>query len=148
MRIKKFYGMVFAALLICGSFQVMGEAANKDAFKTEVLEAKMPVVVLFLAKWCGPCEKGRKVVDELEKDYSGKVKFREVNTDEDGSAQITQKYGVSNLPTFMLFKDGRPLEMPVDKGVTLTEKEAVFLVGSGAQTKEKLKKWIESVLKK
>jgi len=73
-------------------------------FQKEVLESKIPVLVDFWAPWCGPCRMVAPVVEEIEKDYEGKIKVCKVNVDEAGSA--AEKYNVMSIPTLALFKDG------------------------------------------
>jgi thioredoxin 1 len=79
--------------------------ANFDA---EVLKSKMPVVVDFFAEWCGPCRSLTPIVEELARDFAGRVKIGKVDVDH-ASATPT-RYGVRVVPTLILFKDGRDVE--------------------------------------
>ena len=79
-----------------------------NAFQVEVLEADVPVVVDFGAEWCHPCKQLDPVVEELAKEWDGKVKFLKI--DADTNIDATMRYQVFGLPTLILFKDGEPKE--------------------------------------
>jgi len=76
-------------------------------FNEVVLQAKTPFLVDFWAPWCGPCRMVAPVVDELAKEYDGRVGFGKVNVDE--NPKIASQYGIMSIPTLILFKDGKPV---------------------------------------
>ncbi len=76
---------------------------DKD-FKKEVLESSIPVMVDFYAEWCGPCKQMAPIVDDLAKQFEGKVKIGKV--DVDANPETPQMYGVQSIPTFVLLKNG------------------------------------------
>ena len=79
----------------------MNEITDKD-FEDKVLKSKTPVLVDFWAPWCGPCKMAGPVLEELSKEYQGKVEFMKVNVDE--NQESSKKYGVMSIPTTILFK--------------------------------------------
>jgi thioredoxin len=79
--------------------------ANFDA---EVLKSPVPVLVDFTATWCGPCKALAPIVEELAKDFAGKVKMGKLDIDH--SRNVPSKYGIMAVPTIILFKGGREVE--------------------------------------
>jgi len=77
---------------------------NDATFEPEVLKSEVPVLVDYWAEWCGPCKAIAPVLDEVAKEYSGKLKVAKVNVDE--NQEIPKKYGIRGIPTLMLFKNG------------------------------------------
>lgn len=59
----------------------------------------------FWAPWCGPCKMMNPIIDELEKEFSGKVEIERINVDEQGD--LAQKYGVMSIPTYVVLKDDK-----------------------------------------
>ena len=74
-------------------------------FKEEVIESEMPVMVDFWAEWCYPCKMLAPTIGELAKDFAGKIKVGKVDTD--SNREIPLKYGISAIPTVMVFKGGQ-----------------------------------------
>ena len=77
-------------------------------FSDEVLNASEPVLVDFWAPWCGPCRQLTPVIEQLSAENAGSAKVGKMNIDE--HAQAAQQYGVSSIPTVMLFKGGEVVE--------------------------------------
>ncbi|MBK8816735.1 MAG: thioredoxin TrxA [Methylococcaceae bacterium] len=73
-------------------------------FKETVINADGPVLVDYWAEWCGPCKMIAPILDEIAKDYAGKLKVAKLNIDENPATP--QHYGVRGIPTLMLFVDG------------------------------------------
>ncbi len=80
-------------------------------FKTEVLESNQVAVVDFWAEWCGPCRMVGPIVEELAKDYIGKVKVGKVNVD--FNPGIAMMYGIRNIPTILFIKGGQVVDKQV-----------------------------------
>ena len=78
---------------------------SESNFDQEVLNSELPVMVDFWAVWCGPCKVLGPIVDEIAKDYEGKLKVGKLNVDENNS--IAMKYGVMSIPTLKFFKGGK-----------------------------------------
>ena len=74
-------------------------------FDSEVLQSPQPVLVDFWAEWCYPCRMLAPTIDELAEEYAGRVKVGKLDTD--GNRQVSLKFGISAIPTVMLFKDGQ-----------------------------------------
>jgi thioredoxin 1 len=96
-------------------------------FAAEVLNSEVPVLVDFWATWCGPCRSISPIVEELAKEFTGKVKITKLNVDENPA--IPSQYGVRGIPTLILFKGGKILDQIV-----------------GAVPKARLKAMIEKAL--
>ena len=77
---------------------------NDSNFEQEVLKHNGPVMVDFWATWCGPCRMLGPVVEELAKEYKGKVKVCKLNTDE--GPDTSAKYRITSIPTIIFFKNG------------------------------------------
>jgi thioredoxin 1 len=102
---------------------------DQSSFERDVLNSQMPVLVDFWAPWCGPCKAVAPIVEELAKEYKGKVEFAKLNVDD--APFVASKFGVMSIPTIMVFKGGKPMQHAI-----------------GYQPKEQLKKLLENVLAK
>lgn len=73
-------------------------------FEQDVLQSQLPVLVDYWAEWCGPCKMIAPILDEISKEYAGRIKVAKLNIDE--NQQTPPKYGIRGIPTLMLFKNG------------------------------------------
>lgn len=80
---------------------------TSENFDTEVLGAKIPVLVDFYADWCGPCKMMAPVIEKLAEELEGKIKIGKCNVDEE--MDLAQKYRISSIPAFIVFRDGKPV---------------------------------------
>lgn len=74
------------------------------SFEADVVKSEIPVLVDFWAEWCGPCRMVAPILEELSKEYAGKIKIVKLNVDENNVSAAT--YGVRGIPTLLLFKNG------------------------------------------
>ena len=106
----------------------MAEKVFTDAnFEADVLKSDMPVVVDFWAPWRGPCRMVSPIIEDLAREYEGKVAVGKMNVDE--NPQVAGELGVMSIPTVMVFKGGHPVKSLV-----------------GAQGRETYKKNIDEAL--
>ena len=75
-----------------------------DSFEPEVLKSEVPVLVDYWAEWCGPCKSIAPLLDQVAKEYDGRLKIAKLNVDE--NQQVPAKFGIRGIPTLMLFKNG------------------------------------------
>lgn len=96
-------------------------------FDNEAMKSDVPVVVDFWAPWCAPCRVVSPIIEELAKDYQGKVKVGKLNVDD--NPNTASQYGIMSIPTISIFKGGKPVKMMI-----------------GAQGKENYKRVIDEAL--
>jgi len=96
-------------------------------FQDEVLKSTEPVLVDFWAEWCMPCRIVGPIVEELAKEYTGKLKVGKLNVDQNG--QTASSFNVMSIPSLLIFQNGQVIKQMV-----------------GAQSKENFKKEIDSIL--
>jgi thioredoxin 1 len=108
---------------------VAGDALKvEDAtWDADVMKASELVMVDFWAVWCGPCQMVAPIIEELAKEYAGKIKVRKLNTDE--NPEVAGRYQVMSIPTILFFKNGQAVEKLV-----------------GARPKRQFKEMIDSLL--
>jgi len=97
-------------------------------FEQQVLQANTPVLVDFWATWCGPCRMVAPVVEELAKEYEGRISFTKVDVDQ--NPKTASRYSIMSIPTLIIFKQGKPLSHIV-----------------GFRPKEELKRSLDDALK-
>ncbi len=102
-------------------------ALTSASWDNEVLKSKGVVVVDFWAVWCGPCRMVAPTIEELSKEYAGRIKVGKLNTDE--NSDIATRYKIMGIPTIMFFKDGQKVDQIV-----------------GAVPKQQIKAKIDSLL--
>ncbi|WP_428407083.1 thioredoxin TrxA [Hyphococcus sp.] len=98
------------------------------SFNADVLESGDTVLIDFWAEWCGPCKQIAPALDEIAKEFEGKLTVAKVNIDE--NPETPGKYGVRGIPTLMIFSGGEHVATRV-----------------GAAPKSQLAAWVEQVLK-
>lgn len=76
-----------------------------SSFESDVLKADKPVLVDYWAEWCGPCKLIAPILEEIAKDYDGRIKVMKM--DIEANAATPPKYGIRGIPTLMLFKNGQ-----------------------------------------
>ncbi len=99
---------------------------TSDNFQAEVLDSPLPVLVDFWATWCGPCRMVAPIVAEIAAEKAGVIKVGKVNVDEEPG--LAGRYGISSIPTLMLFKNGQLVDTMV-----------------GARTKAKIEQMLKCV---
>jgi len=82
-----------------------------ESFEREVLKSDTPVLVDYWAEWCGPCKQIAPMLEDVAKQYQGRVKVAKVNIDD--NPDVPHKYNIRGIPTLMLFKNGNVEAMKV-----------------------------------
>ena len=75
-----------------------------DTFKPEVLDATLPTLVDFWAEWCGPCKMIAPILEDVAKEYAGRLRIAKLNIDD--NAKVPGEFGIRGIPTLLLFKAG------------------------------------------
>lgn len=83
-------------------------AVSDNTFEKDVLDSDQAVLVDFWAEWCGPCRMIAPIVEEIAKDYDGKIKVAKLDTD--ANPNVVQTFRVMGIPTLILFKGGQAVE--------------------------------------
>ncbi|HEX4511135.1 MAG TPA: thioredoxin TrxA [Burkholderiaceae bacterium] len=95
------------------------------SFESDVLKSDTPVLVDYWAEWCGPCKMIAPILEEVAKDYDGRLRIAKMNVDE--NREVPSKFGIRGIPTLMLFKGG---ELAATKVGALSKSQLVsFLDG-------------------
>ena len=92
---------------------------NEQSWKDEVTNSKFPVIVDFWAEWCAPCRMMAPILEEISKEYEGKIKVGKLNVDE--NPIVAGEYRVMGIPTLLFFRSGKL----VDKVVGVVPKKAL-----------------------
>lgn len=85
--------------------------ATDSSFENDVINSDTPVLVDFWATWCGPCKAIAPVLELMASEYEGRLRVAKVDVDH--NMGIAQKYGVRNIPTLLLFKNGAVIDQRV-----------------------------------
>jgi len=100
-------------------------STGQSEFQEKVLNSDLPVLVDFVADWCGPCKLIAPFIDWASQEYKGKLKVFKI--DHDANPQLVEKYKVYGLPTLILFKDGQEVSGSRREGAITREKLKVYL---------------------
>jgi len=90
------------------TYNIMAQQVNDSNFDEVVLKSDKPVIVDFWAEWCGPCRAIGPVIEELSKEYDGKVNVGKVNVDM--NPQVSMNYGITSIPAILFVKNGQVVD--------------------------------------
>ena len=96
------------------------------SFEADVLQSAQPVLVDYWAEWCGPCKMIAPILDEIAKEYDGRLRVAKMNVDQ--NREVPAKFGIRGIPTLMIFKDGQLAATKV--GALSKAQLAAFIEGS------------------
>lgn len=82
-----------------------------ESFQKEVLDSSIPVLVDFWAEWCNPCKVLSPIIDEIGKDFIGKIKVAKMNIDQ--NTKISLELNIKSIPTMMIFKNGKQIAQKI-----------------------------------
>ncbi len=102
----------------------MTHETNDANFKQDVLDSTVPVLVDFLAPWCGPCRIAGPIIDRVGEKAGEKAKIYKLNIDD--NPQTAHNYGITGIPTVMVFKSGR-----VDQTLVGVREESIYINALG-----------------
>lgn len=102
----------------------MNEIKTSEQFDEEVLNSSKPIFVDFWAEWCGPCRAVSPAVEEVSKEFEGRVDFVKVNVDDNN--KLAQRYSIFSIPTLAIFQNGK-----------------VIAQATGAASKDTIKAYID-----
>lgn len=78
---------------------------TEQTFERDILNASLPVLADFWASWCGPCRMIAPIVEELAREYEGRLTVAKIDVDE--NADLANRFGIMSIPTLAVFKDGQ-----------------------------------------
>ena len=103
---------------------------SESSFETEVLQSDLPVVVDFYAPWCGPCKMLAPILEQLAKEFQGRIKFAKANVDD--TPELAAAHQITGVPTLALFRGGEPIDALV--GMVAPKALKLWLEGAATVT--------------